>query len=135
MVKEILPSFRYVTPYFRLQLRRADALLGLLHRVDDESLGDDDDFSALFCCAAETSKTEEDDCAAHSSFYHRKWRSPIEAKFKRLWSKLLEANFCRILRHFSHFSSAHFSTLDGAQFLLCSVEGPVVGASAQALAH
>ena len=70
MVKEILPSFRYVTPYFRLQLRRADALLGLLHRVDDEGLGDDDDFCALFCCAAETSKTEEVDCAAHSSFYH-----------------------------------------------------------------
>ena len=64
----------------------------------------------------------------------RRWRSPLEAKFKGYWSKLLEANFRRILRHFSHFSSAHFSALDGAQFLLCVVEGPGVGASAQALA-
>ena len=39
--------------------------------------------------------------------------------------------------HFASFFalvSAHFPALDGTQFLLCAVEGPRVGASAQAMA-
>ena len=50
MVKESWPPLRYVSPYFGLQLGRADALLGSLHRLYDEGLGDDDDPSLLFVC-------------------------------------------------------------------------------------
>ena len=41
VVKGIWPPLRYVSPFVGRQLGRADALLGLHHRVYDEGLGED----------------------------------------------------------------------------------------------